>query len=211
MVSKGRLIERGLARSRPRFTARPRILIVCEGTATEPTYLAALIREFRATSAEVVIDDKGGVPKTLVERAVTEKRSAEAASRREKDPYLRYEEVWCVYDVDEHPNLNDARQQADANGIRLAISNPSFELWLLLHFQEQQAYIERAAAHRCCSTHMPGYVKRAEFRRLAPHVQLAEQRALALEARNESAGQPGANPSTGVVHLSTRLRAIGRI
>jgi hypothetical protein len=50
------------------------------------------------------------------------------------------DEVWCVFDVDEHPKLAEARDQANANGIQLAVSNPCFELWLLLHFQEHRAH-----------------------------------------------------------------------
>ena len=31
---------------------------------------------------------------------------------------------------------------AGANGIRLAISNPCFELWLILHFQDHTAWLD---------------------------------------------------------------------
>ena len=37
--------------------------------------------------------------------------------------------------MDDHPNIPEAKQMAKANDINLAISNPSFELWLLLHFR----------------------------------------------------------------------------
>ena len=100
--------------------------------------------------------------------------------------------------------------QADANGIKLAISNPSFELWLLLHFQEQQAYIERNEAHTACKAHMPRYVKRAPYQLLAPRYDTALTRAQALWARHERDGQPGANPSTGVHLLTARLHEFGR-
>jgi len=64
------------------------------------------------------------------------KKTAEANSRREKEVNLLYNSVWCVFDVDDHPRVADARQMAADNGIELAISNPCFELWLLLHFRD---------------------------------------------------------------------------
>lgn len=209
MVSKGRLATRSLARRPPRQSPRPRILVVCEGSSTEPRYLEDLIRDFRVLLIDIVIDARGGVPKTLVERAVEEKKHAEQAAKRAGDANLRYEEVWCVYDVDEHPKLLDARQQAEAHGIRLAISNPSFELWFLLHFQEQTAHIERDAARHGCAEHMDGYVKHATYRLLAPRFELAINRARALDQRHASNGEPGANPSTGAVHLALRLKSLG--
>lgn len=85
----------------------------------------------------------GGVPKTLVERATEMKKAGEREANTKKDEYLRYDEVWCVFDIDDHPKIADARQQARDNGIDLAISNPCFELWVLLHFQDQRAHISR--------------------------------------------------------------------
>jgi hypothetical protein len=36
--------------------------------------------------------------------------------------------VWCVFDIDEHPVIPEAKDQAPANRIELTISNPYFEL-----------------------------------------------------------------------------------
>jgi hypothetical protein len=134
MVGWGRF-RHSLRRRPARFDPRPRILILCEGKVTEPSYFRDFQHQEKNRLVDVVIDDEGGVPKTLVERAVARRKEAEREARLQKDKYLRYDEVWCVFDIDSHPNLPDARQQARANGIELAISNPCFELWLLLHFQ----------------------------------------------------------------------------
>ncbi|MGH3940412.1 MAG: RloB family protein, partial [Pseudonocardiaceae bacterium] len=51
---------------------------------------------------------------------------------------------WCVFDVEwpkNHPNLKQAIQLARDHNIRLAISNPCFELWLILHFEDQTAFL----------------------------------------------------------------------
>lgn len=82
--------------------------------------------------AEIV---RGGVPKTVVELAVKLKKESEGQARRRRDVNLRYDHIWCVFDIDEHPFVPEARQQARDNRIDVAVSNPCFELWLLLHFQ----------------------------------------------------------------------------
>jgi hypothetical protein len=70
------------------------------------------------------------------------------------------EEVWCVFDIDEHPLIPEAKDQARANGIEMAISNPCFELWALLHFQDQRAHIEQGKVQQSRRQRMPGYEKR---------------------------------------------------
>jgi hypothetical protein len=121
---------------------RARFLVVCEGEVTEPSYFNAVRRAERGIiDLEIV---PGGVPKTVVERAVQLRNRAEQEAKRRGDEYLRYDYVWCVFDVDEHPFVPEAKQQAHDNRIDLAVSNPCFELWFLLHFQDQTAHIERA-------------------------------------------------------------------
>src|ERR1035441_9248149 len=87
-----------------------RFLIVCEGTVTEPHYFNDLRQRERGL---VVLDIvPGGKPKALVERAVALKKESEQEARRRKDQNLRYDEVWCVFDIDEHPFVPEAREQA---------------------------------------------------------------------------------------------------
>lgn len=110
--------------------------------------------------------------------------------------------MWCVFDVDEHPHIPDAKQQARDNGILLAISNPCFELWALLHFQDQTAHIERRDAYRLVCEHIAEYVKELPFEKLQPGYADAVKRAIALEKRHEAAMMDrGSNPSTGVYML----------
>jgi hypothetical protein len=136
-------------RRRPPFREQlPRILIVCEGIVTEKRYFEYLGRAERI-SVQLMVQ-AGGTPKALVERAVELKKSAGAGG---------FDEVWCVFDIDEHPLVPDAKQQARDNGIQLAISNPCFELWALLHFQDQRAEIDRRQTQRLCRQHIAGYQK----------------------------------------------------
>jgi RloB-like protein len=202
--------ERDLRRRPPRRDPKLRILVVCEGRVTEPGYLRALRSEHRTPLVEIEIDSRGGTPKTLVERAAERKRQAEREAKSQRDDFLRYDEVWCVFDVDEHPKLADARQQARAHGIHLAVSNPCFELWALLHFQAQTAHVERQTVRSRLKRHLPGYDKELPFTALRPHYETAVRRAQDLDARCERDGCPGSNPSTGVHRLAEQIRAQGK-
>jgi RloB-like protein len=206
MPRRGRRESENVRRRTPRREPKRRILVLCEGGVTEAGYFRSLRRTFRNALLEVEIDDQGGVPKTLVERAAEKKKEAEREARSRRDDFLRFDEVWCVFDVDDHPHLPDARQQARANGIHLAVSNPCFELWALLHFQEHSAYLERGDARSRLKRHLPDYDKALPFERLHEGYSDAVTRAQELDRRREDAGEPGGNPSTGVYQLTERIR-----
>lgn len=72
----------------------------------------------------------------------------------ENGEWSHFEKIWLVYDKDDFPFDNFDNTQFSAEGrkdsnIRVAWSNESFELWLLLHFQEyvsdngRQQYIKK--------------------------------------------------------------------
>jgi hypothetical protein len=146
----------------------------------------------------------------LVERAAGKKRDATAEVKRQKDENLKYDHVWCVFDVDEHPFVPEAKQQARDNGIEIAVSNPCFELWALLHFRDQRAHIERERLHHECKRYMPGYEKQLPSLQLHPLYEDALQRARVLDQWQASRGCAGANPSTGVYRLMEQIRTQGR-
>ncbi|HEX7181375.1 MAG TPA: RloB family protein [Thermoanaerobaculia bacterium] len=200
----------GLSRRSPRYEPTRRILVLCEGEVTEPEYFRALRRASVNTQVEIVIEGCGEDPKALVERAAERKKSSDRVAR-ERDEHLWYDEIWCVFDVDDHARLPDARQQARDNGLRLAVSNPCFEIWALLHFQPQTAYLERDKARNRLKTHLPDYDKELPFDRLRPGYEEAVRRAEGLDRTCERNGCPGDNPSTGVYVLTERIREEGKV
>jgi hypothetical protein len=141
-----------------------------------------------------------------VELAVERKQKSEKLARRQRDDSHLFDEIWCVYDVDDHPKLNEARQQAEDHGIRLAISNPCFELWALLHFEDHGAHIVRERLRTKLTKHLPKYEKHLPFDKLETSYENAVKRARKLDQACESLGEPGKNPSTGVYKLTERLR-----
>ena len=185
---------------------RARFLIVCEGAVTEPHYFNDLRLQERGLVEVKIVS--GGAPKTLVERAVELKKESESAARRRKEDNLRYDHVWCVFDIDEHPLVPEAKQQARDNGIGVAVSNPCFKLWLLLHFQNQTAHIERGRVASLCREHMPGYKKEPRCELLTPRQEEAITRAARLDDWQSTRGNAGDTPSTGVYRLVRQVKAV---
>lgn len=122
---------------------RKRILIVCEGTKTEPNYFEGLRREFRK-KLFIEIEPAGRVHLSLVQKA-----------KQLADDDGEYDEVWCVFDRDlkaenfNQENFNQAIITAKENEFKLAVSNDAFELWFILHFE-----------YYCSETH------RSKFRKI---------------------------------------------
>jgi hypothetical protein len=150
---------------------------------------------------EITIADKQGDPRRVVEIAKDEKQMAEAESVRENDAYLDFDEVWCVFDRDDHERFHDAVSMARSNGFELVISNPCVELWLLLHFRDSPGAQQRRALCRMLRKHLPGYDKRLAFEDLASGVGSATDRARRLDEDANRMGEPGRNPTTGFYRL----------
>jgi len=115
-----------------------------------------------------------------------------------------YDEVWCVVDVDEF-DLDKAAATARRLRIELAISNPCFEFWLLLHFEACSASMTcyGDVAKRLVK-HVPAFDKSAL--RFADYENGVEAAVLRAKKQNgEPGGEHGRNPSTGVWVLVERI------
>jgi hypothetical protein len=150
----------------------------------------------------------GFAPMSLVKRAREEAR----ANRRARDD--GFDEIWCVFDRDEHPDVARAIREARDSGVRAALSSPCFELWLLLHVEDCQAHIERGVAQARCRelglTDGKALADGAETR-LAEGYVAAKRRAQALDHMHEQSGAARqSNPSTDVWRLVDSLNDAGR-
>ena len=198
--------RKSFRRGPPSRQPAPIVLIVCEGEATEPTYFKRLRVEkhLPSTSVEVIPGSiSGSHPKSIT--AYAKERKNEARADR-----VPYDVIWCVFDRDEHPKIEQAFQQAKDNGFRLAFSNPCFELWYLLHFADQRALIGRDEARRKLETHVADYTKSKDmYEVLLPYQQSAIERAERLRSQHQ--GETGVvppNPSTSVDELVSYLNAL---
>jgi hypothetical protein len=206
MVSARRRDDRPIKRHPATRAPKRRILIVCEGRVTERTYFKQFQHEFRNSLVHVEVARESGVPMTVVQEAIRLRDEALAEAKAQRDENSRWDDVWGVFDIDEHPNVVEAKDRARAAGIELAISNPCFELWGLLHFQDQRAHIERHAAASALRAHMPTYTKELDFYLMKPLYEEAVQRARKLDAEANHHSCPARNPTTSVFRLTELIR-----
>jgi hypothetical protein len=139
-------IRRPLDRTVPHLRDTRLLIIFCEGEKTEKQYFESSL--FRNLRIQVkVIESQGGFssPKHVFERM----KSYIAGVDLEPN-----DEYWLMTDIDRWPieQLSDVFAKAirGKRKANLAISNPSFELWLYLHFEEWSTgnchaeYVEKA-------------------------------------------------------------------
>ncbi len=195
-----------MKRRHPTREPKQRILVVCEGEKTEPCYLKDFQHHERNPLVHIEVADAHGVPLTVVEKAIELRRNAEAEAKAQHDVNLQFDSVWGIFDVDDHPRVQEAKQMAKAAGIELAISNPCFELWALLHFQDQHAHVERDKVASVLKAHIPGYGKVLDFELMKDRYQEALRRARELDAEAIRYSEPGRNPTTGMPRLTEMIR-----
>jgi hypothetical protein len=206
VVSKRRDRPRRPARAEARLDPKPRILVFCEGQNTEPQYIEAFRQWCRNPRVNVEIAKERGVPLTLVTTAKERKRLAEREAKKARDVNIAYDEVWCVFDVDEHPKLKEAQNLAQDNGISLAVSHPCFELRLLLHFRESPGMQHRHALQRMLAGFVPAYAKHVDFDLFKGSYPAAVRRAQRLDEQASADGEEGRNPTTGVYRLTQSIQ-----
>ena len=139
------------------------ILVVTEGEKTEPIYLKALRNRLKLNAADIhIINAPGTDARTIVEEAISQR------DQRKRDAKhgctVPYDSVWAVFDTeraDTNPKLHDALQLAKSRKINVALSNPCFEFWILLHDELTTALFMNCAEviRRIKINFNPGYNK----------------------------------------------------
>lgn len=86
-----------LERKKARRSSYDRILIVCEGKKTEPQYFEEIRKYYKLNTANIKImhSQHGTTPQQVINFA-----------RDELQQTLEWEQVFCVFDRDDHPNFN---------------------------------------------------------------------------------------------------------
>jgi hypothetical protein len=147
---------------------------------------------------------------TLVDLAVAAGRESVREERRGRG--VAWDEIWCVFDENAHPHLREAMFKAEAHGINVAVSSPCIELWFVLHFEDQTAYIEREHAQSRARA-LLGCEKGLSLdalHTLGQRYEDARTRAIALDEKHAGDGSPPrSNPSSEVWKFVDRIRAEG--
>ena len=182
-------------------TPKRTFVVFCEGKRTEPEYISALkqepaVREIAAVDIRLNKETAGSVPMTLVQ-------AASDYRQRANEEEGEVDEIWCIFDVEwprNHPDLPKAIALASKANVNLAISNPCFELWLALHFQDQTAWLSNDDARRLRRDHDASRGKGLDGALYMPLRRAAVDRARSLEVihRDNHTSFPGDNPSSGM-------------
>lgn len=177
------------------------VVVFCEGRNSEPDYVNGLKRlphVLRNTALNIEIDPEQGTPLTLVK----------LAAERIKDPEV--DECWCLFDVEwprNHPHLAETVDLAVRSGVRLAISNPCFELWLMLHQVSSTKFLNTGEAESQSRRLDGRRGKRIDAAVYMPLRKAAAERAELLEKRHARNGTrfPDDNPSSGMFRFLTAV------
>jgi hypothetical protein len=211
--------QKQLERKQGRRASYDRILIVSEGSKTEPNYFREIRAAHRLHTANVEVQpsELGTAPIQVVRYA---QALFENGDRHKNIQRRAFEKVYAVFDRDEHDSYHEALTLADSlNGklrsdakqpvtFQAIASVPSFELWLLLHFEDIQAPLDRDEVMRRLKLHIPGYDKGAgdAFAITKAHVAVATHRAQRLSERFTARTEP--EPYTAIVELVSLLTAL---
>jgi hypothetical protein len=193
-----------------------RILIVSEGSKTEPLYFEDIRAAYQLHSANVEVQPSqlGTAPIQVVKyaRHLFEKGDLHKGIRPQS-----FDQVYAVFDRDDHGTYYDALKLAESlNGkfrndakqivcFKAIASVPSFELWLLLHYEDIQHPLHRDEVMQRLKQYIPGYEKGAggAFATTRDRLETATQRAQALAAKFNAYTDP--EPYTAISNLVTLL------
>ena len=139
----------------------PRILIVSEGTKTEPYYLQLIAQAINdkyhkfSVNPRIVVEGTGRNTTGLYDFLEDNYTSKEL---------VEYQQIWLVYDKDDFPKdrFDNAAFKADADRkhrFHAAWSNESFELWLLWHYQDYTSDTHRTEYIKTLKKYIPEYDK----------------------------------------------------
>jgi len=155
--------------------------IYCEGENTEPEYFKSFPIN---TETRVVAIGLGRSKTALVEKTI-ELLNRDQLLKRQKN-YDADRQLWVVFDYDvrneenEAFDFNQAVDLAHRNGLQVAYSNDSFELWFLLHSRyhntalTRREYYETLSSELNCNYEDEGKTK--EFSKSLYHIFLPAQK-----------------------------------
>jgi len=216
--------QQDLKRRAARRDALDRVLIVTEGSKTEPDYFRRLIADLGLHTAQVcIVGDGGSAPISVVE---------DGLKILGKAP--EFQQVYFVFDRDDHDCYNRALdrirglgQKRAYKGIKVvaATSVPCFEIWFLMHVSTSRKPYETAETGGSPGAALLSELKKislfscyekgtcAEFEAIAPYREKARSRAASFleQAHDEGAREFHENPSTRAHLVVTALETLSKM
>lgn len=179
------------------------VWIFTDGRNTERAYFQTLAR-YQNVNVKIPKECAGKSPDHVVGNALATKTEAKSSDDASRDQF------WVVFDDDGRDGVTEARTRCRQTGLNAAVSNPCFEVWLLLHLTDYDRPDDQAAVQRelefQCPTYECGRRKLPDFEPFIENVEVAESRAENLDNRRVAQGNPNGRPSTQVYKLTRALR-----
>lgn len=205
--------RRSLRRAPPTRSPKQKFIIYSEGKNTEPDYFKSIRTNLFGALIDIEMIDAAGVPMTIAEKAC-ERAAAMKRSRKQKSSFEEDDEIWAIFDRDEHPKVQEALEKCKNGNVGIGFSDPCFELWLLLHLKNFDRLDDRhqvqAELAKVCESYDPKGRKSADFTKFAEVVEYAEKRAEQQLKRREAEDQPPKRPFTTVFRLTQKMREAHR-
>ncbi|WP_370576115.1 RloB family protein [Methanomethylovorans sp.] len=184
-------------RKRGKRPTRNKMLIICEGEKTEPMYF----ENYRTPQNNL---DVIPIPSSRKDVGSI----VEFAKKKLQDLDIKGGDfIWCVFDCDE--NTDDKISTAYKNAgksINMCLSNPSFELWFLLHFSYIETSLQNNVLIGTLKRQIPDYCKNSDcYQILEPLTDTAIKNSKKLEKLHLDNGtelnSTRSNPSTQVYRI----------
>jgi hypothetical protein len=146
--------------SRPLGERRYRklFLVAVEGSKTEPQYFAMLNAGNAVVRVECIPGEEATSPPQVLERL---------KARIKRTALRKTDEAWLVVDKDdwtEEQLIPLFAWSEESAQYGLALSNPKFEYWLLLHFEDATITSSRQCSEKL-ERHLPNYDKGVDARK----------------------------------------------
>lgn len=130
-----------------------KFVISTEGKITEPDYFNCLKRY-----SDSIIE----ILKRAVGKSAPMKVLNDLGTHMENNRLMKNDEAWVVIDIDnwKRDDIDSIIEFVKANRkYHCAISNPKFEFWLLMHFEEPKKALTGSGCSNALKKHIPGYDK----------------------------------------------------
>ncbi|PWB52502.1 MAG: hypothetical protein C3F06_08080 [Candidatus Methanoperedenaceae archaeon] len=165
-MNAGRRRKRGTRRENKFF------VIVCEGKVTERIYFEKYRTVLRSSNIKIEIPKPKCTDPVNLTTYALEYRKLHLKTG---------DTVWCVFDCDENTNEKIARAcKIAGKNVLLCLSNPSFELWFLLHYTPILYKIYREDVMVKLKEFMPEYEKNIDV-----YEKLKDKRVHAIKNANQ--------------------------
>lgn len=141
---------------------RKLFIVATEGAKTEPQYFVILNNQNSVIHVDCLKSKHRSSPPQVLNHM---------RDRLNQKILKNSDEAWLVVDKDQWTDEQLAQLHTwsqDADNYGFALSNPKFEYWLLLHFEDGTNIGSSSECSARLKKHLPGYDKNLDIRKITP-------------------------------------------